>query len=160
MPGQYVNQTFVRLASLVFALVGAVLVLTSCSRATVSPVQSAIPSATASVSTPSQNGSLTCTLSKGIAGIDVISARLSCTVSGAAADETSFTLTYTATGPNGQGRPMGPLCTGSLQQGAGTCSQSYSIVAPYGGEAGSVAGEAMPDHRPLGPVTPTLTTQG
>ncbi len=164
---QRLSRAFIRSAPLAIALMCAVLALSACGATVVSPTQSATSSATGSLTTPSATGpvatqsaaaSLTCTLSKHVTGIDVITATLSCNVSGAAASETSFTLVYMATGPNGQARPIGPPCVGHLQDRAGTCSQNFSLTAPYGIKPGSVKGEALPDHRQLGPVVPTMVS--
>ena|SRR5689334_7858205 len=165
MHDQLVSRALIRPRPLALALLCAVLALSACAAAGASPTQHATssatgsrttPSATSSAATPSTTASLTCTLNKRITGIDVIAATLSCNVSGAAVGETSFTLAYMATGPNGQARPVGPPCIGPLQHGVGTCSQTFSLIAPYGVKPGSVEGEALPDHRHLGPVTPKM----
>ena len=148
----------IHLALRALVVASAVLVLSACGHSVVSPAQSASPSATHSPTTPPATTPLTCTLSEHGSGIDVISATLSCSVSGAVASETSFALTYTATGPNGQAHPTSSHCSGALQHGSGTCSQTYNFVAPYGSKPGSVAGETLPDHHQLGPVTPQMVS--
>ena len=154
-------------ALLALLVASAVLVLSACGHSVASPAQIASPSATHSPTTSSAAHSpttppgttpVTCTLSEHGSGIDVISATLSCSVSGAVASETSFTLTYTATGPNGQARPTSSQCSGALQHGSGACSQTYNFIAPYGGKPGTVAGETLPDHHQLGPVTPQMVS--
>src|SRR5262245_4549809 len=133
MRDQPLSRALIRLGPPTLALVCAVLALSACGTAGTSPTppvtSSAIgspttPSATGSVATPSTTASLTCTLSKRVTGIDVITTTLSCNVSGAAVGETSFTLVYVATGPNGQARPIGPPCVGPLQRGMVTCSRT------------------------------------
>jgi hypothetical protein len=157
----------IHLALRALVVASAVLVLSACGHSVASPAQSASPSATQSPTTqpatqsptiPPATTPLTCTLSEHGSGVDLISATLSCSVSGAVASETSFALTYTATGPNGQEHPTSSHCSGALQQGSGTCSQTYNFVAPYGGKPGTVAGETLPDHHQLGPVTPQMVS--
>jgi hypothetical protein len=82
-------------------------------------------------------------------------ATLACRVSGAAASDTSFALSYTPGGPGSRQQPMGAACAGPLHDGAGSCTQTYALVAPAGSAPGSVAGQAQPSHTPLGPVRPS-----
>jgi hypothetical protein len=158
-----ISRAPIHLALRALVVVSAVLVLSACDHSVASPAQSATSPATPSPATPSPTTPpgttpLTCTLSEHPSGIDVISATLSCSVSGAVASETSFALTYTATGPNGQEHPTSSHCSGALQHGSGTCAQTYSFVVPYGSKPGTVAGETLPDHHQLGPVTPQMVS--
>jgi len=141
-------------------LLCACLALCACSRSTASPTDGGVSASptiiqTVTHSTPASSGPLACTLLERPQGVDVIVATLSCRVSGVAASQTSFTLSYTAAGPGSQQRQMGPPCSGSLHAGAGSCAQTYSLIAPIGSKPGSVAGELLPSHTPLGPVTPS-----
>lgn len=158
MRRQQMSRAPIHLALLAPVVVSAVLTFSACGHSVASSTQSASPSATQSPTTPFATTLLTCTLSEHGSGIDVISATLSCSVSGAAASEMSFALTYTATGPNGQAHPTSSHCSGALQHGSGTCSQTYNFVAPYGSKPGTVAGETLPDHHQLGPVTPQMVS--
>jgi hypothetical protein len=144
----------IQLALLALVGVSAVLVLSACGHSVASPAQSATSSATHSPTTSPATTPLTCTLSEHGSGVDIISATLSCSVSGAVASETSFALTYTAIGEH----PTSSQCSGALQHGSGTCSQTYNFVAPYGSKPGTVAGETLPDHHQLGPVTPQMVS--
>jgi hypothetical protein len=167
MRHQQMSRAPIHLALRALVVASAVLVLSACGHSVASPIQSATPSATQSPTTPPATHSATtppattplaCTLSEHASGIDVISATLSCSVNGAVASETSFALTYTATGPNGQERPTSSQCSGALQHGSGTCSQTYNFVAPYGSKPGTIVGETLPDHHQLGPVTPQMVS--
>lgn len=158
MRHQQMSRAPIHLALLALVVVSAVLVLSACGHSVVSSAQSATSPATHSPTTSPATTPLTCTLSEHGSGVDVISATLSCSVSGAVASETSFALTYTATGPNGQGHPTSSQCSGALQHGSGACSQTYNFVAPYGSKPGTVTGETLPDHHQLGPVTPQVVS--
>jgi hypothetical protein len=98
---------------------------------------------------------LRCTLATSIQGVDVIKQVLTCKVTGAPASETGITLSYHAEDGAGQQRLLTPACVGALNQGSGSCTQTYSTPAPMGSGPGSVAGVTEPHHHALGPVTPT-----
>lgn len=98
---------------------------------------------------------LTCSTVVGAAGVDVISARLTCHVSGAPASDTAFDLTYHVTSPGITPATLTPVCRGTLVNGVGVCQQMYNVVAPNPIAPASVAGETTPSHTALGPVTPT-----
>lgn len=102
---------------------------------------------------PTTRPTLTCTTQTGVEGIDVITAQLTCHVQGAARDATSFALTYRVSNSSGQGREIPGTCEGTLQDGAGVCTQRYAAPAPLGVGNGIVSGWTAPDHQPLGPVT-------
>jgi hypothetical protein len=70
---------------------------------------------------------------------------ISCQVSGASSAETGFTVTFSTNEA---------VCHGSLTRGSGSCEVSFSISEPF--SVGTVAGELLPSHRPLGPVQPAL----
>jgi hypothetical protein len=167
MRHQQMSRAPIQVALRALVVASAALVLSACGHSVASPAQSATSpeaqspttsSAAQSPTTPPTTTPLTCTLSEHGSGVDIISATLSCSVSGAVASETSFALTYTAPGPNGQAHPTSSQCSGALQHGSGTCSQTYSFVAPSGGRPGTVAGETLPDHHQLGPVTPQMVS--
>lgn len=101
---------------------------------------------------------LACSLQSEGIEIDVIRSLLTCTVSGAPASDTAFTVRYSVTDANGQTHQIATPCEGTLRAGAGACSLRFSVVVPQGLGKPSVAGETEPDQRPLGPVTPS--TQG
>ena len=69
---------------------------------------------------------------------------LACQVNGTASDETAFTLTYSENNA---------VCRGSLADGFGTCTVSFPINDSLT-SLGTVSGEVLPSHRPLGPVAP------
>jgi hypothetical protein len=105
------------------------------------------------------SGHLTLTCSSVIAptGIDVVSARLLCQVSGAPASATSFSLTYHVTNPDARGFPFGATCAAPLHRGAGTCVQVYSAPVPAPVSPATVSGYVEPGHIAIGPVTPKET---
>jgi hypothetical protein len=70
---------------------------------------------------------------------------LSCQVTGATSAETSFTLTY---------RLNGAECRGTMTRRSGSCTVSFLLNGPLE-SLGTVAGELLPSHRPLGPVAPS-----
>ncbi len=78
-------------------------------------------------------------------GIGFGGGTLSCQVTGVSSSETAFTLTYSLNEAT---------CRGSLVHGAGSCTASYLANSFPLTSLGSVAGELLPDHHPLGPVTP------
>ena len=96
-----------------------------------------------------------CTTHQTVGQIDVIGETLACSVSGAAASETSFTLTYTAISTTGQRRTFDATCAGALHNGAGTCTQTYALIVPFALASSTVTGKLLPDNRAIGPVTPT-----
>jgi hypothetical protein len=106
---------------------------------------------------PLGSGKLTLTCSTVVWGhdVDVVTARLTCRVSGAPASEASFSLTYHVTAQDARSFPFSAACHGTLTNGAGSCVQSYSAPAPIPVTPASVSGETAPSHITLGPVTPT-----
>lgn len=86
-------------------------------------------------------------------GIDVVNTKLTCKVTGAASSDTTFTLHY-AIKHNGTPRPFDATCAGTLQNGAGTCTQTYALVVPFDSGSASVSGELLPSHHAVGPLTP------
>jgi hypothetical protein len=91
-------------------------------------------------------------------GVDVVNTKLTCTVSGAASSDTSFTLHY-AIKHNGSSRPFDATCDGKLQNGTGTCTQTYALVVPFDDGSATVSGELLPSHESVGPLTPTGSQQ-
>ncbi|HEU0026737.1 MAG TPA: hypothetical protein VFQ25_06435 [Ktedonobacterales bacterium] len=87
-------------------------------------------------------------------GIDVITAQLTCHVTGAAASDTSFSLQYRVTDDSGQSRTFSTPCAGALRDGAGSCAQSYTAPVPVPLTPATVSGYTSPGHQALGPVTP------
>ncbi len=101
---------------------------------------------------------LACSLQSEGIEVDVIRSLLTCTVSGAPASDTAFTVRYSVTDEKGQTHQIAAPCHGALRAGAGACSLRFSVIVPQALGKPSVAGETEPDQRPLGPVTPH--TQG
>jgi hypothetical protein len=102
---------------------------------------------------------LRCTVRIAPTGVDVIQTLLQCTVTNAPQNDTHFTLHYTLVDDAGKPLPaFDAPCEGALAHGIGTCQQTYSVVAPKSPTDSSVAGETLPSHTALGPVTPTETS--
>ena len=99
--------------------------------------------------------SLRCSVQSEPSGVDVLATKLTCNVADAASNETSFTLRYTLIADDGTRRPFNATCDGTLHDGAGSCTQTYAVIAPLSPSSASVDGELLPSHRALGPVTPT-----
>lgn len=85
-------------------------------------------------------------------GIDVVNMKLTCQASGAATGDTSFKLHYTIKDGNGNPRAFDATCDGTLQNGAGTCTQTYALMVPFDSGSASVRGEFLPSHKLLGPL--------
>lgn len=101
---------------------------------------------------------LACSIQSEGIEVDVIRSLLTCTVSGAPASDTAFSVRYSVTDEQGQSHQIAAPCQGALRAGAGDCSLRFSVVVPHALGKPSVAGVTEPDQRPLGPVTPR--TQG
>jgi uncharacterized iron-regulated membrane protein len=86
---------------------------------------------------------------------DTVSATLACTVTGAALDQTSFTVAYTSAAPRGQG--VAATCGGALHEGTGNCTVTF-VEGALASRLGTVAGELLPSHQHLASVTPTPTS--
>jgi hypothetical protein len=99
---------------------------------------------------------LSCTRHDLPEGIDVIRIMLRCTVTGAARDETGFSLKFTLTPQGPKGQTFSTPCSGALQHGAGSCDATYTTIVNFTFGSSSVAGELLPTHRSLGPLTPAL----
>lgn len=84
-------------------------------------------------------------------GVDVINMKLTCQASGAASGDTSFQLHYSIKDGNGNTRTFDATCDGTLQNGAGSCSQTYALVVPFASGDATVSGEFLPSHKGLGP---------
>ncbi|MGO8951228.1 MAG: hypothetical protein ACLQUY_26950 [Ktedonobacterales bacterium] len=74
----------------------------------------------------------------------VFQGELSCQVTGAANDETAFTLIYSVNNS---------VCQGALARGDGNCSASFLLTSSLN-SLGTVAGQLFPSRLPLGPVAP------
>ena len=85
---------------------------------------------------------------------DTVTATLTCAVTGAAGDQTAFTIAHSASGLTGQGHLVDATCSGLLHAGTGTCTKTFIPPAHTAG-LGSVTGELLPSHSSLGTVTPT-----
>jgi hypothetical protein len=86
---------------------------------------------------------------------DSVTITLSCTVTGAESDETSFTVAYAAMGRADQARTTLAVCSGPVSNGRGTCTVTFGAQA-LDALSVEVMGELLPSHRSLGPETPTL----
>ena len=84
-------------------------------------------------------------------GVDVVSMKVTCQVSGAASGDTSFQLHYTLKSGNGTPRALDAICGGALHDGKGTCTQTYALVVPFDSGSPSISGEFLPSHLVLGP---------
>lgn len=109
--------------------------------------------------TPASSGSsgspkLTCATLVSGHSIDLVTAQLTCHVTGASASDTAFSLKYRVTDDSGQGRVLSATCSGPLSNGVGSCTQSYSAPVPMTLTPATVSGETTPSHQALGPVTP------
>lgn len=84
---------------------------------------------------------------------DSVSVTLSCAVTGAASEETSFTVSYTSTGPKEQMRTTLAVCRGAVHNGSGTCAITFGALSQ---DVTSIelVGELLPTGRSLGPQTP------
>jgi hypothetical protein len=89
-------------------------------------------------------------------GVDVVNIKVTCQASGAATGDTSFALHYSVKGSNGQLRAFDATCGGPLVNGTGSCSQTYALVIPFDSTTGSISGEFLPSHKPLGPMPLSL----
>ena len=157
MPNQTPLHTHLRLPRLSLLLFCAFLILgaSGCGTTSISS-NSPTPSPTPT-HTPAPAPTLACSIHTSVSGIDVILVTLTCDVRNANPGDTSFSLTYTSAGGPHVGQPgvVRAPCAGPLHAGAGTCTQTYSFIAPNNPLPGKVEGESLPSHSPLGPVTPT-----
>ena len=90
--------------------------------------------------------------------VDASPLTLSCNVSNAPASATSFQLHYTLNPQGQQAHSYDSVCAGTLHNGAGSCTQIYTVIAPLSPTDAHVSGALMPGNTPLGPVTPTLVS--
>lgn len=97
---------------------------------------------------------LTCVNRAAAHPIDIQSVVLTCAVAHAPSDATSFTLQYTVMDSLGQPRTMGATCASTLSNGAGSCTQTYSLPIPLDPTKAKVSGTLHPGGQTLGPVTP------
>lgn len=97
---------------------------------------------------------LACTMDSEAHPIDTITVVLNCVVTRAPADATSFTLHYTVQDSLGNPRTMGAPCEGSLTNGTGACTQTFSLPVPLDPAKGTVSGTLQPGGQKLGPVVP------
>ena len=114
-----------------------------------------------SVTTPTGSSSspaLTCATVLSGHSVDVVTAQLTCHVTGADPSDTSFSLQYRVTDDSGSAPHFTATCSGALRNGSGSCTQSYSAPVPRPLTPASVSGETTPGRQPLGPVTPTERT--
>jgi hypothetical protein len=106
------------------------------------------------VSGSTSTATLRCTISEEPLTADTLAATLSCTVVGAASDQTSFAVSHSASGLKGQTHVVDATCGGPLHDGTGMCTKTF-ILSPHTSGFGSVTGQLLPSHQSLGPVTPT-----
>lgn len=127
---------------------------------TVDATTTAQASGTVTAAASSQKGALQCTLTEAVRGIDTISLTVACHVTKAAQGDSSFTVFFTAFNHSGQSRSFPGPCTGTIQNGAGSCSQAYTVLAPFSVASGTVRGSLAPSGHALGPMTltPTVAT--
>lgn len=101
---------------------------------------------------------LSCTDSTSVGQVDVIHVTVNCSVAGASANETSFRLRYTVSNADGQQRSFDQTCEGTLHNGAGNCTTTYALIAPFEVSSSSVEGVLLPSNDHLGPVAPKDVT--
>jgi hypothetical protein len=112
--------------------------------------------ATAPTETPGNaaaTAKLTCTIHQEPITADTISTTISCTVTRAASDQTSFEVTYSSPAVGAKGGVQ-DTCIGTLHQGTGSCSVSFDQNA-IADKVGTVTAVLLPSQQSLGPVTPT-----
>jgi hypothetical protein len=97
---------------------------------------------------------LTCASHEEPITADSLTITLTCTVTGAESDETSFTVDYTVMGRGDQARTSLAVCSGPVSNGRGTCMVTFGAQA-LDALSVEVMGELLPSHRSLGPETPT-----
>jgi hypothetical protein len=95
---------------------------------------------------PTQPAQLACTYHGLPQPNGQIQAGFSCEVTGATSAESGFTVVDSVSGA---------VCRGPVRQGAGSCEVEF-ITSTTAGEPGTMAGELLPSHRRLGPVSPAL----
>lgn len=81
---------------------------------------------------------------------------LICTVTHAPQSDTSFNLGFGVLDPLGQVHAFTQPCGGTLRDGSGSCSQSYTFIFPFPATPAPVAGQSLPSRQQLGPTTPTV----
>lgn len=116
------------------------------------------PTASASATPTNIPGSthqLTCALETAVRPVDTVTETLHCTVAHVPSSETTFALQYTVMNRIGHPQTIAQNCRGALADGNGSCSVTFSVMAPLGSAKGTVSGATEPNRYPLGPVVPT-----
>lgn len=112
-------------------------------------------SPTGPVASPTPGPALRCTAhaSEG-AEDDSVRMALNCAVTHAPSGDTSFSLHFGVTDPVGNVHAFDAACDGTLQNGAGSCSQTYDFIFPFAAKPGPVSGMFAPSKLRVGPVLP------
>ncbi len=133
--------------------------LPTATRAVVGPVPiGATPSAPGTASGSASTATLTCAVhSAEGSDDDETQHTLTCTVKQAPLTDTHFSLRYGVRDPAGSLHSLAPACSGSLHNGAGSCSQIYEFVFPFTPVPAPVTGESLPSHKALGPAAPSIS---
>ena len=100
---------------------------------------------------------LSCTLTRDGHSIDTITYTVACHVTNAAPGYESFALHVAFADGSGRTNVLDAPCAGTINDGAGSCSQSYVVRVPFSVASATVNGALMPSRRPLGPLTLTPT---
>jgi hypothetical protein len=100
---------------------------------------------------------LSCTMTRDGHSIDTITYTVACHVTNTAPGDTTFALHVAFADGSGRTNAFDAPCAGTIKDGAGSCSQSYVVRAPFSVASGTVSGALMPSGRPLGPLTLTPT---
>ncbi len=98
---------------------------------------------------------LSCTLTRDGHSIDTITYTVVCHVTHAAPGEKTFVLHVAFADGSGRTDAFDAPCAGTINDAAGSCSQSYVVRVPFSVASASVNGALMPSGRPLGPLTLT-----
>jgi hypothetical protein len=102
---------------------------------------------------------LSCALTReGGHSIDTITYTVACHVTHAAPGEKTFALHVAFADGSGRTDAFDAPCAGTINDAAGSCSQSYVVRVPFSVASASVNGALMPSGQPLGPLT--LTPMG
>jgi hypothetical protein len=98
---------------------------------------------------------LSCMMSTSGHSIDTITYTVACHVTNAAPGDKSFALHVAFADGSGRTNARDAPCAGTINDGAGSCSQSYVVRVPFGVASATVNGALRPSGRPLGPLTLT-----
>ncbi len=81
-----------------------------------------------------------------------LSSTIECSVTQANATDTLFSLQYHLVTPDGATNRTTVICSGTLQQGRGSCTRTFGVPFGFAPRNSWVAGATMPSGKKLGPV--------